>query len=140
VNVSLNLGNKLAGKTVKIRFRIGTDAGSGEAGWDIDNIAFGSTSFAGITNTPFSSLVDTSPICTDGGAGEGGIPGDGGQTDAPTNKDAGKDAAPPVTPQPEPDSGCGCRTPGHAPTGSAAVMLSMLGLLFAARRRRTVRG
>src|SRR5262249_6261205 len=81
INVSLNFGMKLAGKMVKIRFHIGSDAGTGEAGWDIDNIAFGSTSFSGITNTPFSSLVDNPAMCADAGAGDGGAT-DGGAPDA----------------------------------------------------------
>jgi hypothetical protein len=92
VKLSLNLGTALAGKTLKVRFRIGTDGGSGDAGWDVDDIAFG-----GITNTPFASLVDdTTAACgdagvpnpTDGGAGTpdanstgaGGSRNDGGVT------------------------------------------------------------
>src|SRR5439155_25497265 len=104
--------------------------------------------FAGITNTPFSSLVDNPVMCADAGAGDGGA-GDastdagGGDAKADANKpppaDAGaKDAAVPTPPPPPADdSGCGCRTPGHAPTSGAAAMLSMLAGLFAARRRRS---
>ncbi|HEY8375456.1 MAG TPA: M36 family metallopeptidase, partial [Nannocystis sp.] len=36
----LDFGMALAGKQVKLRFRIGTDAAAGAPGWDIDNIAF----------------------------------------------------------------------------------------------------
>jgi MYXO-CTERM domain-containing protein len=147
VNVSLNFGTKLAGKMVKIRFRIGTDAGSGEAGWDIDNVSFGTTSFASITNTPFSSLVDNPAMCADGGAGDGGATdggpkpdaggagagGGGGAGGAAGGKDAG---TPPGTPPPA-DDGCGCRTPGHSTQGGAAALLSMLAALFVARRRRS---
>ena len=50
-NVLLDLGTALAGKTVKIRFRIGSDANTGFQGWFIDNLAF-----QGITNTPFPTL------------------------------------------------------------------------------------
>jgi MYXO-CTERM domain-containing protein len=145
INVSLNLGTKLAGKMVKIRFRIGTDAGTGEAGWDIDNISFGSTSFSGITNTPFSSLVDNPPMCIDAGGGS-----DGGASDAkadagtPNPEDsgsagdggAGKDASTPLGTPPPADDGCGCRTPGHAPKGGAVALASMMAALFVARRRR----
>jgi MYXO-CTERM domain-containing protein len=158
ITQSINLGAKLAGKTVKIRFRIGTDAGGGEAGWDIDNIMFGSTSFAGITNTPFSSLVDNPAMCLEAGVGDAGktdasvdAATDAGVTDAqegggaadaradtggPATSDAGKDASAPVTPPQNDDSGCGCRTPGHAPSRGAAAMLSTLAALLVARRRR----
>ena len=61
--LSLNLGKKLAGKSVKIRFRIATDEGTGDAGWDIDNITFGTSSFDSITNKPFSALRDDEGTC-----------------------------------------------------------------------------
>jgi hypothetical protein len=47
------------GSTVQIRFRSGSDAGGGAAGWDIDNIAF-----AGVVETPFATLVPDSDSCT----------------------------------------------------------------------------
>ena len=56
--VSLNLGNALAGQTVRVRFRIGTDEAVGDVGWELDNLAFG-----GITNTPFAVLVDETKVC-----------------------------------------------------------------------------
>ncbi|HVE81553.1 MAG TPA: M36 family metallopeptidase [Myxococcales bacterium] len=56
--VSLNFGTQFAGETVQIRFRIGTDAGAGDAGWKIDDLAF-----SGITNTPFSRLVADTARC-----------------------------------------------------------------------------
>ncbi|MDB4945017.1 MAG: Chitinase [Labilithrix sp.] len=56
--VSIDLGNSLAGKTVKVRFRIGSDPASGETGWEIDDIGF-----AGITNQPFATLVDDASVC-----------------------------------------------------------------------------
>ena len=55
---TLDLGTMLAGQTVKLRFRIGTDSGSGDYGWEIDNIAV-----AGITNTPFRSLQTDQGVC-----------------------------------------------------------------------------
>lgn len=51
--VYLNLGTRFSGKTLKVRFRIGTDQGSGDVGWDLDNI-----SFSGITTTPFGAITD----------------------------------------------------------------------------------
>ena len=58
-HVTLNLQNALAGQTLRIRFRIGTDEAAGEFGWALDNIAFG-----GIDNTPFTALVPEAPCAT----------------------------------------------------------------------------
>ena len=55
---TIDLGNTLAGKTIRIRFRIGTDDAAGDNGWEIDNIQLD-----GITNKPFSSLVDDKGTC-----------------------------------------------------------------------------
>ena len=57
--VSLDLGTALAGQTVQIRFRIGTDAAAGAPGWTIDDIGF-----AGIDNTPFGVVVNDDGVCT----------------------------------------------------------------------------
>jgi hypothetical protein len=51
-HLTLNLGAAFGGQTVRIRFRIGTDAGAADYGWEIDNIAF-----QGITNLPFSEFI-----------------------------------------------------------------------------------
>lgn len=56
--LTLNLGIALAGQTIRIRFRIGTDEAVGDFGWELDNL-----SFQGITNTPFSTLVADGPSC-----------------------------------------------------------------------------
>jgi hypothetical protein len=56
--LSLNLGTALAGQTVLVRFRIGTDAAVGAPGWTIDNIAF-----TGIDNTPFTTVVPHAGAC-----------------------------------------------------------------------------
>jgi hypothetical protein len=56
--VSLNLGTALAGQSVRIRFRIGTDEAANDIGWEIDNIGF-----QGITNLPFSSLIADQSRC-----------------------------------------------------------------------------
>ena len=58
--VLVNMGKKLAGKSVKIRFRIGSDNAAGEYGWDIDNV-----SFQGITNKPFDAMVPDATTCTE---------------------------------------------------------------------------
>lgn len=54
----LDFGTAFAGKSVKLRFRIGTDAAAGDVGWDIDNIAVD-----GITNTPFSTWIPDQTEC-----------------------------------------------------------------------------
>jgi len=59
---SLNLGMALSGQTVRMRFRIATDAAASDIGWEIDNIAF-----QGITNLPFASFVVDQAKC-------GGVP------------------------------------------------------------------
>jgi hypothetical protein len=56
--VSLNFGTQFAGQTVLLRFRVGTDAGAGAGGWEIDNFTF-----AGITNTPFPTVVNEGATC-----------------------------------------------------------------------------
>jgi hypothetical protein len=56
--LTLNLGTAFAGQTVRIRFRIGTDAVVGDFGWEIDNIAF-----EGITNLPFAEFVPDASRC-----------------------------------------------------------------------------
>jgi MYXO-CTERM domain-containing protein len=56
--VSLDLGNSFGGKTVKVRFRIGTDEGFATPGWEIDNI-----NVQGIDNTPFPTIIDDATTC-----------------------------------------------------------------------------
>ena len=56
---SLDLsGQGLAGKTVKIRFRIGTDSAVGANGWLVDNI-----NVQGITNLPFTDFGPDAQSC-----------------------------------------------------------------------------
>jgi hypothetical protein len=61
--VSLDLGTKLAGQDIKLRFRIGTDGGAGAPGWDIDDISFGTSAVTSLTNTPFSALTSNAKPC-----------------------------------------------------------------------------
>jgi hypothetical protein len=56
--VSLDFGQALAGKTVRFRFRIGTDTGVAAPGWDVDNIQV-----VGATNTPFPSRGPDDSTC-----------------------------------------------------------------------------
>ncbi|WP_338023584.1 myxosortase-dependent M36 family metallopeptidase [Archangium primigenium] len=55
---TLNLGTTYAGKTVRIRFRIGTDNGAAANGWLLDDLDFG-----GLTNKPFTTLVAQPASC-----------------------------------------------------------------------------
>lgn len=56
--VTLDFGTQLAGKQFRLRFRIGTDAGTGAPGWTIDEIAF-----SGITGTPFPLQLPDDASC-----------------------------------------------------------------------------
>lgn len=56
---TVSLGTAYAGKTVRIRFRIGADDAAAATGWEIDDIAF-----SGITNRPFSAVVADRNSCT----------------------------------------------------------------------------
>ncbi|MDP3859845.1 MAG: M36 family metallopeptidase [Stagnimonas sp.] len=51
--VTLSFGTALAGQTVRLRFRQVSDGGVGDFGWAVDNL-----SFTGISNLPFSNVVD----------------------------------------------------------------------------------
>lgn len=55
---TINFGTTLANKTVKIRFRIGTDQMTGSGGWYIDDIAF-----TGLMNKPFSAQLLEDGLC-----------------------------------------------------------------------------
>jgi MYXO-CTERM domain-containing protein len=55
---TLNFGTALAGQSIRLRFRVGSDQGAGQYGWDIDSVTF-----AGITNTPFTGLVADDATC-----------------------------------------------------------------------------
>lgn len=59
--VTADLGTAYAGRSVRIRFRIGSDDALGLKGWEIDNLAF-----VGITNRPFPSVVTDPNTCTNG--------------------------------------------------------------------------
>jgi hypothetical protein len=61
--ITIDAGDKLKGKTIQLRFRVGTDAGTGAAGWDIDDIAFGAGATTGLRNTPFSAIRDDAARC-----------------------------------------------------------------------------
>lgn len=58
VPATINLGTTYAGKTVQVRFRVGTDMSFGYTGWLLDNLEFN-----GITNTPFITIGPEDGVC-----------------------------------------------------------------------------
>src|SRR5262249_27424018 len=57
--VTANLAAAFARQTVRIRFRIGCDAGVGANGWDIASLTFNN-----LTNQPFKDLGPNAVDCT----------------------------------------------------------------------------
>jgi hypothetical protein len=55
---SLDFGTAFAGQSLRFRFRLASDFSLAFAGWEIDNIRF-----AGLLNTPFSSIVPDRGLC-----------------------------------------------------------------------------
>ncbi|PTL83911.1 hypothetical protein DAT35_10655 [Vitiosangium sp. GDMCC 1.1324] len=55
---TVSLGTTYAGKTVRIRFRIGTDDSTGATGWDLDDLQL-----EGVVNKPFATLVAHRGMC-----------------------------------------------------------------------------
>ena len=55
---TLSFGTQLAGKTVRLRFRLGTDVFVGDEGWTLDDLAF-----SGVTNRPFGALLPDAATC-----------------------------------------------------------------------------
>ncbi|HVY45207.1 MAG TPA: M36 family metallopeptidase, partial [Minicystis sp.] len=106
---TVDFGTSLAGKTVRVRFRVASDEAGSDFGWQVDDIAF-----TGIDNTPFTAIAANR--C--GGEGTGGSGGGSFKSAAE-------------------GSGCGCVTAGDG-AHDAFAWLAPLGLaaLAAARRRR----
>ncbi|WP_394829734.1 M36 family metallopeptidase [Pendulispora albinea] len=112
--VSLNLGKKLSGKTIKVRFRVGSDDNTGAPGWDIDDIGF-----AGTASLPFASQVDDKAAC--------GAPTPG--ADAGTGNNEARYTMP--------DDGCAVSpAPGHSTRNAWGLgLIGGLALLLRRRRR-----
>ena len=138
---SLNLGMKLAGESIQLRFRVGTDAAAGAPGWDIDNLRF-----TGIDNTPFpvwqvdqalcaetgDSAASTSSASTsDDDSDSAPLPTDSGPAGSTFDDDDG-DGVDSVSADALDDDGCGCR---NDPQPRPPLALAAL-LLLAIRRRR----
>jgi large repetitive protein len=58
-STTIDLGNAYAGKTVNIRFRIGSDDAAGAKGWEVDDIRF-----VGLAVRPFPSVIIDPNLCT----------------------------------------------------------------------------
>ncbi|WP_437727782.1 M36 family metallopeptidase [Sorangium sp. So ce861] len=139
--VTLDLGDAFAGKTVKVRFRIGTDAYSGDFGWEIDDIEV-----RGIENTPFGALVPDAPGCGDpvgegGAGGEGGEGAVGGAGGAPSGEggaggSGGADAPTDGPAAVAEGDGCGCQVPGGGATRAAGPLATLLAMALLGLRRR----
>ncbi|HWU89504.1 MAG TPA: M36 family metallopeptidase, partial [Kofleriaceae bacterium] len=115
-DVTLNFGTQLAGMTVKLRFRIGSDAAFGAPGWEIDDLAA-----SGLTNTPFPAQVGNRTSCA--------MP-------PPPGPDAGPPPGPDAGPQPPPDDlPSGCCDAGPIRSGNLALVFGVLALLIRRRRR-----
>jgi hypothetical protein len=126
VPVSLNLGTQLTGKTIRVRFRLGTDEGTSSAGWDIDDIAFG-----GITNSPFAKVGDNTGTCSDGGT-----PTDGGARDGSAGA-GGSGGAAGAGGSTTPPGDCDCSVPGsRSPDGTGAAVGALGAMAMLIRRRR----
>jgi hypothetical protein len=117
--VTLDFGTQLAGMTVQVRFRIGTDQSFGTPGWDIDDVAF-----TGIVGTPFPAQVSDEANCTapmpDAGPGEDAAPM---TPDAGGNPDTG-------------DGDGGCCDAGTTSTANLGLALGVLALVIRRRRSR----
>jgi len=93
VTTTVAFGTSLANRTIRLRFRIGTDEAAGDYGWDVDNLAF-----TGLTTTPFAVLADENGTCNPPPP-----PIDAGPVDAPPPPPI--DAAPIDAPPPPIDAG-----------------------------------
>lgn len=58
LTTTVNLKTAFAGKTVRLRFRLGTDPAVAAPGWDLDDIEF-----TGTDNLPFPSHLGNSRVC-----------------------------------------------------------------------------
>jgi len=67
VPVVVDLGKVLAGKRVRVRLRVVTDAARGATGWDLDDLGF-----SGIEERPFPTIVDDEGSCNTGPRADAG--------------------------------------------------------------------
>jgi large repetitive protein len=60
IDATLDFGTQYAGKSVRLRFVVGSDTGGQSAGWEIDDIGL-----AGVTAPPFDAVIAHSATCGD---------------------------------------------------------------------------
>jgi hypothetical protein len=101
----LDFGTQLANMSVQFRFRIGTDAGVGSPGWDIDDVQL-----TGITGTPFPAQVADAGTCD-------------------------SDPDPDPDPDPDGDDDGGCCDARPLRGGNALLALGLLAFVLRRRRR-----
>ena len=126
-DLSLDLGTSLAGQTVQIRFRIGSDVSVDGPGWDIDNIEFQNIDVPPFPATEADTECEGVPVPDAGpggpdGGDEPGVDGGGDGGDNPAEDD-------------DDDGGCGCRA-GDGSSGATALFLIAALVPLRVRRRR----
>jgi hypothetical protein len=142
--VTVSLGTAYQGKSILIRFRVGSDQGGIDYGWEVDDV-----SFTGLTNTPFNHLIADSAACTIGSSGSTGTSGSGstgatgtvgttgstGSTSSGsgTGRTAGSSGSTGTTGGSK-SSGCGCGAGNKSGLELGALCFAALAML--ARRRR----
>ncbi len=112
---TIDLGTKLAGETVSVRFRVVTDAAWGNFGWELDDV-----SFLGTAEKPFASEAPNEEPCEE-------------EEEPIEEPEPTEEQTPKAT-----SESCACsQSGGSGPASPAALLLSLLGLV--ARLRRKVR-
>lgn len=131
----LNFGTKLAGLTVRLRFRIATNTVRAAAGWTIDDLRF-----EGLASGPFPHWVANAAACAPGETGgdepttggPGGDPGDSSSGGGDSDSDSASAGSATAGGNAE-DAGCGCASEPR-PAGVLGHALALL-LLLGRRRR-----
>jgi hypothetical protein len=117
--VKIDMGTNLAGKSVRVRFRIGTDDAVGDVGWQIDDI-----SFQGITNTPFPALIQNVNDCWPPAT-----------TSSSTSSASGAGGGAPIDVEVR-GEGCSCELPLGSGSGWPSLAALFAATLLAKKRRR----
>ena len=129
-DLSLSLGTAFAGKTVQVRFRMGTDQETGAGGWDIDDIGF-----EGIDNKPFATIgPNGAHTCPAGPTADAGPD----QAAPPPPPPATPTSTPSPTPGPDPappEDGCRVGKRSSGPPLGLVITLGALGLVVLRRRQ-----
>jgi len=138
----VSLGSELAGETVRIAFRIGSDEFQGAPGWEIDEVTF-----SGLAQGPFPGRLPDATAAlpcpeppasggTTGSGGDGAPPASGGSgTGGAALGSSGGSGGSGSPTAPEAGGGCGCRLGGPGSSHGAAAGLLALALCVWARRR-----